>query len=173
MALVVENGSGLENANAYLSVADTLTRLTELGFEVFSSLGSKQTAAVLRGTRRLDNVLASNLKGFPADPNQALVYPRHCFQIRSKWYTTDTVPEDILTLAALYAEKQSYQLAPETNPLASLPMGIKRVELPEGAEWEMHSGVKTISRDEEFLNGEIASLLNVVLSSTFTLSVNG
>jgi hypothetical protein len=125
ITIVVEDGTGIEGANAWESVANTATRIADLGFTGFASLTSaQQTAAVYRGTQRLDGELATALvSGGKTERTQGLSYPRRNCYLDGIVIDTDEIPEVLLDAAAMAAVDVGAELA-EGDP-SPLPSGIK------------------------------------------------
>lgn len=76
MALTVETGAGLSNAEAYLSVADALTYLTAVGAsDAWAAASTAQKEVALRrATQYLDTQYT--WRGEPLTSTQALEWPR-------------------------------------------------------------------------------------------------
>lgn len=103
MAIVVEDGTGIENAESYISVADaddyvskwhgTVTDWTGLD-EDWTGLGEAGKERALRmGTRYIDSFEFLGLRAFTA---QALSWPRVAVgPIDGQYYTANVVPDAI------------------------------------------------------------------------------
>lgn len=78
MTLIVEDGTGLSTAEAYVSVANATARLTALGITAPSAWATESEAEVdLRfGALWLDNEFASRWLGTKKTGTQALAWPR-------------------------------------------------------------------------------------------------
>jgi hypothetical protein len=137
--IVVEDGTGKVGANAYESVADTATRIVNLGFTGFGSLTpDQQTSSVYRGTQRMETELSTALvTGRKVVADQGLAYPRHGSYIDDVIIDTDEVPELVKDCAALAAVEIGQELA-DGDVEAENP-GVKRREAS-GSEVEYFAG---------------------------------
>ncbi len=75
MALIVEDGTGLATAEAWISVADAATYLTSIG-ETWTVTVSEQEEDLRVGTQELENLYACRWPGTRATDVQALSWPR-------------------------------------------------------------------------------------------------
>lgn len=77
MALTVENGTGLSNADSYISLADANTYFTSMGDETWTDADdTEKEAALRRATYSLDAWLRGRWKGVKKTSTQALAWPR-------------------------------------------------------------------------------------------------
>jgi hypothetical protein len=76
MAFVVEDGTGLETANAYVSVADADTYFTDSGMTTWTGVAALKEAAIVRGTAAIDGMYNSRWPGTRSSSAQALGWPR-------------------------------------------------------------------------------------------------
>ncbi|UZT28682.1 structural phage protein [Vibrio phage 033B] len=75
MTLIVEDGTGLEDANAYVDVAYVEAYATKHGL-TFSGTPEEQEAAILVATEYQDTRWGNSLRGRPLRSVQALEFPR-------------------------------------------------------------------------------------------------
>ena len=76
MALIVEDGTGLSNAESYLSVADADTYHASLGTTAWTGANSVKEAALRKATRHLDGTYRHRWPGVRVNSSQALDWPR-------------------------------------------------------------------------------------------------
>ncbi len=78
MAFVVEDGTGLTNANAYIAVAFADAYFADRGIEAWSDIDDSaiKQQAIVRATDYLDLRYRDAFKGDPATDAQALLWPR-------------------------------------------------------------------------------------------------
>ena len=78
MAIVVEDGTGLTNANSYAGAADAKTYHADRGNTAWAAAASaSQTAALIKATSFVDGRYFGRFRGlFPVDSAQALQWPR-------------------------------------------------------------------------------------------------
>jgi hypothetical protein len=101
MSLTVENGSGLADANSYISIADADTYHEARGNTAWSDVGDEdKEAALLKATAYLQGVYAGQWKGYPTTALQALDWPRAYVErleyaaltSASLWLESDVIP---------------------------------------------------------------------------------
>lgn len=102
MALIVEDGTGLEDADSYASVEDFDAYLEAFGY-VFE--GDSEEIALRRATRLLDVLYTFN--GVPLVEEQALHWPTEDFE-----YVPRAVKEATMELALLLADGTFDPLSP-------------------------------------------------------------
>ena len=76
MALIVEDGSGVENADSYLSVADADSHHADRGNAGWAGDGAAKEAALRKATDYLGQTYRLRWLGARADAGQALDWPR-------------------------------------------------------------------------------------------------
>ena len=120
MTLIVEDGTGLANAESYLSVTDWTTRLAALGYTLTSTTEAKGEAALRRGTRYIDGTYAQRWPGQAVNGrDQALDWPR-LYVVDSFGFpvASDEVPTEILeavTEAAYREHEEPNSLVPDVT----------------------------------------------------------
>lgn len=108
MALVVETGAGLSNAESYLSVTDADTYHTNRGNSAWTGSSTVKESALRKATQYLD--VTYNWKGDIKSTTQALNWPRDNVIDSNGRTFDDTVPQKIkdataeLALASLSAD---------------------------------------------------------------------
>ncbi len=71
MGLVVEDGTGVADANAYGETSDAQAYYTDMGYTDVPS-----DAKLIRGARTLDSMYRNRLKGLKAFSDQTMIWPR-------------------------------------------------------------------------------------------------
>lgn len=106
MALVVEDGTGLETANAYVSVAGVTAYLTERQrATAWAALTSdQQEAAIIKATEYIDTRFGTSFKGCPLVQEQALEFPRSYLYDRYG-RAIEGVPVKLANACAEYADR--------------------------------------------------------------------
>lgn len=100
MTLVVEDGSGLTNANAYVSVADADARHTLLGNSAWTGSNSVKEAAIARATVYMEQAYRTSWNGCRVKLDQALSWPRFDVYLDGWYLASDSVPDDIANACA-------------------------------------------------------------------------
>ena len=98
MALVVEDGSGLSNAEAFISVADADTYFTAHGDpSTWTALTTTDKEVALReGTAYLDLIYGRRWKGVRSSTTQALTWPRFsCTGLDEESIAGTAIPQQI------------------------------------------------------------------------------
>lgn len=132
MSLVVENGTGLSNAESYLSVADADVYHAARGNPVAwsgATTAEKETA-LLAATEYIDSVYRGAWKGTRAVETQALSWPRvDAYDSDDFLIDSGVVP---LEVERATAELALRALSAELMPDISEPGSIKRERLKAG-----------------------------------------
>lgn len=116
MALVVETGAGLANAESYISVADASTRHANLGNAAWADAASDtlREQALRKATAYMVQVYRQRWTGNRAKIDQALDWPRYGVEVDGLPVHYDIVPADIANACADLALKAlTEELAPD------------------------------------------------------------
>lgn len=120
MSLIVENGTGLANAESYISVADADTRHSNLGNAAWAPLATADKEAALRkATTYMLQAYRQRWTGYrvKVNPMQALDWPRYGVEVDHFPVHFDIVPSDVANACADLALKASTgELAPDLSP---------------------------------------------------------
>jgi hypothetical protein len=98
MALVVEDGSGLSNAEAYISEADADTYFTAHGDPTTwtNATTAQKEVALREGTAYLDLNYGLKWKGTRSSTTQALTWPRqNCAGLDSEAIASTAIPQQL------------------------------------------------------------------------------
>ncbi len=96
MSLIVEDGTGLANAESYVSVADCDTYHTANNNATWTGTTAVKEAALRAATRYLDGNYRSRWIGSRQSQTQALEWPRY-EAYDSQGFGFDAVPDDLVT----------------------------------------------------------------------------
>lgn len=124
MALVVETGEGLANAESYASIADIAAYATARGLTFAITGGSNATdaeAAARRATVWLDATFRARFPGRKANGRgQALEWPRvDAYDATGEAIASDEVPAEIISAlceAAIREKASPGSLSPDVTP---------------------------------------------------------
>jgi len=139
-ALIVEDGTGLANADAYCSVAFVRTYFHDRGDAVFASESNDiVTTCIRKATQFFDIEWGTRARGLPTEPTQSLVFPRDA---------ADLPPKLLQAVAELAKLAFAGPLAGVGAPVQS-PSGASIKKLKAGSvEIEYDGGMKAaIERD--------------------------
>lgn len=95
MALVVENGDGLANADAYVTVQEARSYITDnYPDEIIPALDATVEAAIRRATRFIDSF---SFVGYPTNGRtQSLAWPRtNVYDVRQDRISINEVPREV------------------------------------------------------------------------------
>lgn len=140
MALIVEDGTGLDNAESYLSVADATTYHTKMGnAAAWAAVGAEavQEAMLRRATNYLRSRYYAMWSGEPVAPFQRLDWPRWGVPSRDGYNAipSNSVPEDIKAACAELALK-----AVSGDLLPDISQSVKREKVgPIEVEYDQYS----------------------------------
>lgn len=97
MALVVEDGTGLPNAESYVSVADCKAYLDLRGKTAWGLLAeTAQEASLRNATDYLDAKYGPRISGYRLTAEQALMFPREGIQIDGVWLDPAPLPKELI-----------------------------------------------------------------------------
>jgi hypothetical protein len=118
MALIVEDGTGLANAESYISVVDASAYHTARGNSAWAALASDalREQALRKATDYIEQVYRLSWKGRRVTDTQALSWPRYevCREDGYSYYASDAVPTEVKNACAELALKASADtLAPD------------------------------------------------------------
>lgn len=156
--LIVENGIGLSNANALVSVADADARHSLLGNSAWTGDNAVKEAAIARATAYMEQAYRTRWIGCRVNLGQALSWPRFGVVVDGYSIESDTVPTDVANACADLALKA---LSADLN--ADLTRGIVREKVgPLETEYDAYSPQATRYRAVEmalspYLKGSSAS----------------
>ena len=114
MAFIVENGSIVANANAYITVSEFDAYWIDRG-ETFEALPAKQ-AAIIIATQYVD--LNFIWKGSIVSDSQTLAWPRSgVYDDQGRAIANDTIPVKLKNAICEYAKRQlSSSIQPDVSP---------------------------------------------------------
>ena len=92
MAFVVENGTGLANANAYITVAFYRAHHTDRGRDVSAQTDEQVQGFIVRGTDYVERRFGSRYKGERTTLVQSLGLPRTGMTFDGVTYPPDAIP---------------------------------------------------------------------------------
>ena len=105
MALIVEDGTGLQTAESYLSVADCSTTLAKFGKEAaFDALATEaeKEQALRIATQYIDSTYGDDFSGEVKGLLQSLEWPRiAAYNSRGQLITEGTLPQELLNAVAM------------------------------------------------------------------------
>lgn len=105
MALIVESGEGLANAESYISVADADARHTAFGNSAWTGSDAVKEAALRRATAYMMQAYRGRWKGTRLMRAQALDWPRHGAVVDGFDWPSNAVPEEVANACADLAIK--------------------------------------------------------------------
>jgi hypothetical protein len=110
MALIVEDGSGKTDADAYIAVADVETYLADHGnasAEWTAASTAEKESAVRRATQFLDAVYGPRFSGVKKVDNQRLQWPRaYALDMTGESIDSDSLPRAIIEACAELTNRQ-------------------------------------------------------------------
>lgn len=134
MTITVEDGTGLTDADAYISVADADTYFSAVGNTTWSDAStSDKEQAIVKATRYMEKRFGNKWKGLIASSTQALGWPRDYVYDERGTELNDQVPVKVAEACAEYAKHAltSPLIPPAIYPVADgapVPFGkVSRV----------------------------------------------
>lgn len=90
MALVVEDGTGLSTAEAYISVDDADAYFAARGVTAWTGTDTAKEEVLRRGATYLDNAYRGKWRGYRSNEDQALAWPRASWPANQAFFETST-----------------------------------------------------------------------------------
>jgi len=154
MSLIVEDGSGLVNAESYISVADADTYHSNIGNTSWTSLTTTVKEQLLRkATNYMVETYRMRWAGVRKTDTQALDWPRYLVprldtEAVFAYYDSDSVPGEVKVACSELALKAlSGSLAPDTDRLTKREkVGVLEVEYDttNGKAYKMYRAVDNL-----------------------------
>lgn len=91
MALIVEDGSIVANANSYVTVQEIKAYAELRGFDLACTQAAIEKLAILA----IDYLQNNNYKGSLVSTSQALDWPRQCVYINNELFPKDEIPSQL------------------------------------------------------------------------------
>lgn len=140
MALIIEDGSVVPNANSFVTVADARTRAAIYGLTL-PALDADAEAALITGAMWIKQQ-EKELQGARIDATQTLSYPRTPVYLYTFLQASDFIPQELIDSQVIAAVEQGstggiLSFTSQTN-------NIKREKLDGVGEQEYYSGGKAI-----------------------------
>lgn len=117
-AITVEDGTGLENATSYVSVADFNTWLSERNFTLAGTLGDASQMLI----RAMDYLETVKFRGTRSSREQALLWPRYDVVLDDWELDSSEIPQELINAQMVIA----YEIDQGNNPQALIDRAVKR-----------------------------------------------
>lgn len=110
MAFTVEDGTGVDNANSYVAVADCDTYHSDRGNAAWTGSDAVKQAALIKATDYVEQTFGERWQGKQNDVPQALKWPRYSVIVDGIYLDSDEIPQRlkdavcVLALEALTAD---------------------------------------------------------------------
>jgi hypothetical protein len=166
MALIIEDGTGVLDANSYVTLVETQDYFTERGIDP----ASITEADLINATTFIDLTYGTGFRGSMVDTTQSLLFPRTAF-VDGNGRTIDhgTIPRDlkIATYHAARVSSQGTQLIANANPMSNVESYTKSVD---GVVSKSEKFFSPINRTEtQFIGTYIRPLLRAGSGSSRTV----
>lgn len=118
MAFTVEDGTGVKDANAYITLAFANEYHLDRNHTDWSSSLAKLQSAIVRATMYVDARFGRSFRGFRRSKTQELEWPRFS-ALDNDGYLLDGIPKQLQRAVAEYALRtlQFGELAPDVPPI--------------------------------------------------------
>lgn len=164
MAIMVEDGTGLPDANSYVSVADAEEYATDRGLTFASASTLLKEAALIRATTAIDASYRSQFPGWKADGRgQALEWPRTDAYDRD----LNLIPSNEVPIEVVQAtiEAAVRELAVPGSTMPDLERG--------GAIKSVKAGSVAVEYADNAESGTVFSILGGIIAPVLTQSTGG
>jgi len=96
LAIVVENGTNVSNANSYISLADANSYHSDMGNTTWTGTEAVKTLALVLATRSLHALYGKDLESYPQYVTQVMLFPRLGFyDYYDRWTPHSVIPQAI------------------------------------------------------------------------------
>lgn len=120
MAFLVEDGSGIAGANAYVAIQDFIDYWSDRGVEIDPISDNDRASIIIRATDYIDKRFGKRFRGFKKQHDQGLEWPRLDAEDDSG-YEFDGVPKELQHACIEYALRAFYAVKFELSPDPALP----------------------------------------------------
>ena len=135
MALVIENGTVVANANSYVTAAELVT-YADLRGRTYPATQAEQEQLLIKA---MDYLYAKNYKGIKTDPdNQLLDWPRSNAYVNGRYIDSDEMPTELKNAqieAALLFNTIDLLQTGEVQNVASEQVDVLAVTYHSGGSW--------------------------------------
>ena len=150
MALIVEDGSGLDDAESYVSVADAGTYCTAHGLSAWTGADAVKESALRNATQYLDATY--RFKGYRVAEHQALMWPRSGVMFDGYTLAYDAIPTMLKTACielAIKAISGSLIVDPDPQYVTDVQVGPikKSMSAPQNGGQKTYSLIDSLLRD--------------------------
>lgn len=137
MTLVIEDGTGIANANSYVNDATYVAYAAARG----RTIGSDATAREIELILAMDYIESkrAQLKGVKTDFEQALQWPRHSVWIDDFQISSTSIPDELKNAqmeAAISANTLDLVPSGTTQDIQSEQVDVLKVSYFQGGSWE-------------------------------------
>lgn len=176
MSLVVEDGTGMEDSNSYVSVDDADLYHSQRGnatwTEASSSPDQGKTAALIRGTAAIEAMIRGRLSGEKMNGrDQALLFPRSSMEDADG----EEIAEDEIPVELVHAvcEAALRELVEPGSMLPDLDRGGAIRSLKAGSVAIEYAGNAELTTTFSIIDGLLAGLLGVAQASFIGTTIRG
>lgn len=172
MALVVEDGSGIDGANSYVSVSDASSYAVARGLTFPTSPASTAEAALIRATAAIDATYRSRFPGQRVSGrDQALEWPRkYAGDAEGNPIAEDEIPQEIINATIEAAVRE---LAEPNSMMPDLERGGQVKSIKAGSVAIEYGGNATARTAFTLIDGILAGLLGAPQPSFVGMAVRG
>lgn len=172
MTLIVEDGTGLANADAYVSLDDCVAYATARGLTFPSSPADAAEQAIIRATSAIDAMYRSRFPGQRLNGRaQALEWPRkNAYDAAGETVESDAVPVEIVSATC---EAAIRELATPGSMMPDLERGGGIRSLKAGSVAIEYSGNASALTTYTTINGILSGLLSAASMSFIGVAVRG
>ena len=147
MAFILENGTGVEGANAYTTAEAVRSYWLDRGVTL-TQTDPQVEAAIIISSQYVD--FNNAFKGFKINFNQGLAWPRYGIEN----VPSDAVPVQVQNAVAEYAKRQlASPLQPDSEPLTIKRKKVKADVVESEIEYQDDVGVKSYPLADGYLVG--------------------
>jgi hypothetical protein len=172
MSLVVEDGTGKENADSYVELADAVTYANARGLTFPASPAGPAEAALIRATAAIDATYRARFPGEKTNGrSQSLCWPRkYAGDAEGNPIAEDEIPQEVINATIEAAVRE---LASPNSMMPDLERGGAIQRLKAGSVEIEYGGNATARTAFTLIDGILAGLLGVAQPSFVASAVRG
>lgn len=172
MSLIVEDGSGAADSNAYVSLSDCAEYCAARGLTFPTSPSSEGEQAIIRATAAIDAKYRSRFPGTKVNGrSQALQWPRTGAEdADGEEIADDEIPQEIINATC---EAAARELAEAGSMLPDLERGGQIKSLKAGSVAIEYGGAAPATTTFQVIDGILSGLLGAQTAGFIATSVRG
>jgi hypothetical protein len=134
MALVIENGQNVANANSYVSIADADAYHASIGNAAWTGNDAAKSLALIHACKSLEMLYGARFRSMPLTDTQSLLFPQYLFYTRyGQLVEQSSIPKQLkdaqCEIALMYIQGiDIYPDVSEANSIAAKSIKVGEIQ---------------------------------------------